>query len=125
MPLPAGTRLGPYEIIRLIGAGGMGEVYRAHDRTPGRDVAIKVLPESRDAEPERLMRFGREARMLAALNHPHIRPAVMRLANPVQVTSAGGVEDHPTWSPDTRTLAYGSNETGNWDIWLALSCPSL
>src|ERR1700729_2221296 len=64
--------LGPYRIERLIGAGGMGEVYRARDTTLGRDVAIKILPHLFTSDPERLARFEREARMLAALNHPHI-----------------------------------------------------
>src|ERR1700683_3177693 len=66
MPLSAGTRLGPYEILAPIGAGGMGEVYRAHDSRLGRDVAIKV---SADQFTER---FEREARAVAALNHPNI-----------------------------------------------------
>ncbi len=71
MPLP-GTRLGPYEIGDLLGAGGMGEVYRAHDTRLRRDVAIKVLPAQVSADPERTQRFEREARAIAALNHPHI-----------------------------------------------------
>ena len=71
MALTAGTRLGPYEIVALIGSGGMGEVYRAHDTKLNRDVAIKVLPDFWDDE-ERLARFTREARMLASLNHPNI-----------------------------------------------------
>jgi eukaryotic-like serine/threonine-protein kinase len=72
MALTSGTRLGTYEVRALIGAGGMGEVYRAHDTKLGRDVAIKVLPEQFAREPERLARFQREAKMLAALNHPNI-----------------------------------------------------
>src|SRR5262245_37824257 len=72
MPLPAGTRLGQYEIASLLGAGAMGEVYRARDTKLGRTVAIKVLPEQVESDPERLARFEREARMLAALNHPGI-----------------------------------------------------
>jgi serine/threonine protein kinase len=66
MGLTSGTRLGSYEVRTLIGAGGMGEVYRAHDTKLGRDVAIKVLPERFAREPERLARFQREAKMLAA-----------------------------------------------------------
>jgi serine/threonine protein kinase len=70
--LSAGTRLGPYEIVGPIGAGGMGEVYRAHDDRLERDVALKVLPPGSVGDAERLERFVREARALAALNHPHI-----------------------------------------------------
>ena len=67
-----GRRLGPYAIQSVLGVGGMGEVYRAHDTTLGRDVAIKVLPDVWLADPERRARFEREARVLAALNHPNI-----------------------------------------------------
>jgi Tol biopolymer transport system component len=67
-----GARFGPYTIRALLGVGGMGEVYRAHDETLGREVAIKVLSPSFTAEPDRRARFEREARMLATLNHPHI-----------------------------------------------------
>ncbi|HSC27540.1 MAG TPA: protein kinase, partial [Vicinamibacterales bacterium] len=70
--IATGTRLGGYEVIAPIGTGGMGEVYRARDLELGRDVAIKVLPPAFSADPERLARFAREARLLAALNHPHI-----------------------------------------------------
>ena len=72
MRLTAGAHLGPYEILAAIGAGGMGEVYRARDTKLDRDVAIKILPESVAADPERIARFEREAKTLAALNHPHI-----------------------------------------------------
>ena len=72
MPLSPGVRVGPYELSAQIGAGGMGEVYRAHDTTLGRDVAIKVLPAAVSSDPDRLSRFEREARLLAALNHPNI-----------------------------------------------------
>ena len=70
--LTSGTRLGVYEITAQIGAGGMGEVYRATDTTLGRQVAIKILPDAFAADPERLARFEREAKTLASLNHPHI-----------------------------------------------------
>jgi len=72
MALSAGTRLGPYEIVALLGAGGMGEVYRARDPRLGRDVALKVLPEVFARDAERMARFEREAQVLASLNHPNI-----------------------------------------------------
>src|SRR5918994_4122896 len=72
MPLVAGTRLGPYEILTPLGAGGMGEVYRARDTRLDRIVAIKILPELFAVDPERLSRFEREAKTLASLNHPNV-----------------------------------------------------
>ena len=70
--LESGTMVGSYRIERLIGAGGMGEVYRAHDTTLHRDVALKILPDAFAADPDRLARFSREAQVLASLNHPNI-----------------------------------------------------
>src|SRR5712691_6700711 len=72
MTLAAGTRLGPYEILSPLGAGGMGEVYKARDSKLKRDVAIKVLPRSLSADPDALARFEREALAVAALSHPNI-----------------------------------------------------
>ena len=72
MPRSLGDRLGPYEILAPIGAGGMGEVYRARDTKLDREVAIKVLPDALASDPERLARFEREAKVLASLNHPNI-----------------------------------------------------
>jgi serine/threonine protein kinase len=72
MPLSVGDKLGPYEIVAPIGAGGMGEVYRARDTKLGREVAIKVLPAAFAQHPERLARFEREAKVLASLNDPNI-----------------------------------------------------
>jgi serine/threonine protein kinase len=72
MSLAAGTKLGPYEIIAPIGAGGMGEIYRARDTRLGREVALKVLPESFSRDADRLRRFEQEARSVAALSHPNI-----------------------------------------------------
>ena len=72
MALTAGTRLGPYQIVSLIGAGGMGDVYRARDMRLGRDVALKVLPEAFLADAERIARFEREAKAIASFNHPNI-----------------------------------------------------
>src|SRR5215467_594882 len=72
MPLSSGTRLGPYEILSAIGAGGMGEVYHARDTKLNRDVALKILPAEFAADPDRLARFKREAQVLASVNHPNI-----------------------------------------------------
>ena len=72
MPLPPGTRLGPYEIVAPLGAGGMGEVFRAKDTRLGRDVAVKVLPQHLSANPEVRARFEREAKTISSLNHPNI-----------------------------------------------------
>ena len=72
MTLSAGTRLGPYEIVSPLGAGGMGEVYRARDPRLGRDVAVKVLPAAFSSDPDRLKRFEQEARAAGVLNHPNV-----------------------------------------------------
>ena len=72
MSFTSGSKLGPYEIQSLIGAGGMGEVYRARDTRLHRVVAIKILPESLSSDPDRLARFQQEARILGALNHPNL-----------------------------------------------------
>src|SRR6185295_11743860 len=72
MPLAVGTRLGPYEILAALGAGGMGEVYRARDPRLGREVALKVLPSEVTGSEDRLLRFEQEARAAGGLNHPNI-----------------------------------------------------
>ncbi len=89
MPLAPGTKLGPYEIIAPIGAGGMGEVYRAKDARLHREVAIKVLPEHLSADRQALARFDREASAVAALSHPNIL-AIFDVAPRAALT---------TWSP--------------------------
>jgi eukaryotic-like serine/threonine-protein kinase len=73
MPLDLNTKLGPYELIAPVGAGGMGEVYRARDTRLNREVAIKMLPDAVVRDPERLRRFETEARTAGMLNHPAIR----------------------------------------------------
>ena len=104
MTLSAGTQLGPYQIISPLGAGGMGEVYRARDTKLDRDVAIKVLPETMTRDAERVARFEREARLLATLNHPNIAAiygfedyGVGTGATHCLVMARGGVE---TWASD-------------------------
>ena len=89
MTLPAGTRVGVYEIVGLIGSGGMGEVYRAHDTKLGRDVAVKILPPLFAHDAERLARFDREARTLAALNHSNIAHI-----HGMEEAAAGGIPVH-------------------------------
>src|SRR5438093_2247945 len=92
MALSAGTRLGPYEVQSAFGAAGRGEVYRARDTRLRRDVAIKILPETFAADPDRIARFQREAELLAALNHPN-------------VACVYGVEESPAVSPGHTTFA--------------------
>src|SRR5687767_10345215 len=108
MPLTAGTRLAHYEIVAPLGAGGMGEVYRARDTQLDRDVALKILPESFAGDPDRLMRFTREAKTLAALNHPNIaaiygiedRALVMELVEGQELSEVIG--DHGHSAPAAR-----------------------
>ena len=88
MPLTAGAKLGSYEIVAPLGAGGMGEVFRARDPRLGRDVALKVLPDLFARDPDRLARFKREAQLLAALNHPNIA-AIYGLEDTSRSTSSG------------------------------------
>src|SRR5262245_18791564 len=97
MPLSAGTRLGPYEIVAPLGAGGMGEVYRARDARLGRDVALKVLPVSLATDGDRLKRFEKEARSASALNHPN-------LVTVYDVGSSHGVEYIAMELVEGRTL---------------------
>src|SRR5712692_6743742 len=99
MPLASGTRLGPYEILVLVGAGGMGEVYRARDTRLKREVALKVLPDAFARDPERMARFQREAELLASLNHPNI-------------ATIYGVEEHAL----AMELVEGENLKGPWSI---------
>ena len=95
--LTPGTRLGPYEITDQIGVGGMGEVYRARDVNLGRDVAIKVLPEAFAQDADRLVRFEREAKTLASLNHPNIAIIYGFEKGPAAFDSAQAKEAGPTY----------------------------
>ncbi len=113
MALPPGTRIGPYEIVSALGAGGMGEVYRARDTALDRSVAIKVLPESFAADADRLMRFSREAKTLASLNHPNIaaiyglegRALVMELVEGEDLSEKIGVLSLAEALPIARQIA--------------------
>src|SRR5262245_53938300 len=98
LSLQAGSRLGIYEVVSAIGAGGMGEVYRARDTRLNRDVALKILPDAFALDPERLARFQREAQILAALNHPNI-------AGIYGLDEAGGVRFLALELVDGGTLA--------------------
>jgi serine/threonine protein kinase len=111
MSLTVGTRLGPYEITALLGVGGIGEVYRAHDTKLRRDVAIKVLPASFANDAERLTRFDREARILAALNHPHISGQTFEAGVPKQLfRKPNGLEDWGV-TPDGEKFLFAAPTT--------------
>ena len=99
MAMSAGRRLGSYEITSALGAGGMGEVYRARDTKLNRAVALKILTEAFTRDPDRLARFTREAQVLASLNHPHIGAIY-------------GFED----SSETHALVLDSSKVTRWPI---------
>ena len=107
MAIQLGQRLGPYEILAAIGAGGMGEVYRAHYGRLNRDIALKVLPEIFAADPDRMTRFEREARVLGALNHPNI-------------AAIYGLEEAPEGDCLVLELVEGENLKGPLPIPIAL-----
>jgi len=98
MPLTFGAKLGPYEIQSPLGAGGMGEVYRARDNRLRREVALKVLPESFSRDADRLQRFEQEARAVAALNHPNI----LAIYAPVLIQGESGTGKDITRSTGKR-----------------------
>src|SRR5690242_15817006 len=120
MLLAVGTRLGPYEIVAPIGAGGMGEVYRARDTKLDREVAIKVLPAAFAQDPERLARFEREAKVLAALNHPNIaqiygleqRALVMELVEGVTLKGPLPVETALNYARQIAEALEAAHEKG-------------
>ena len=113
MPLAAGTTLGQYEIRSALGAGGMGEVYRAYDNRLQREVAIKVLPESLTSDLERLRRFEQEARVVAALNHPNIL-AVFQMGN------HGDINYMVTELLDGETLRLPVHSC-HWGVWMGIA----
>ena len=107
MTLSTGTRLGPYEIVARLGAGGMGEVYRARDTRLGRDVAIKIVARAWAEDADRMARFEREARILASLNHPNIATIhEIEDTDGVTVTWTSDVDGASVWTikpPDGAT----------------------
>src|SRR6185503_8784371 len=111
MPLTTGMRLGPYQIVALLGAGGMGAVYRATDTKLNRDVAIKVLPDALANDPDYLARFTREAQLLASLNHPNIAiiHGVEENALVMELVPGQTIEERITAGPlpleDARSIA--------------------
>ena len=113
MPPTIGTRLGPYEIISAIGAGGMGEVYRARDTRLNRDVALKVLPEAFTLDPDRLARFKREAQVLASLNQMSTRDVASIVASQPRLWSDARFAQRPRQRhldlhPDGERLAVAA-----------------
>src|ERR1700756_217235 len=112
MTILNGTHLGSYEVLSAIGAGGMGEVYQAHDTKLGRDVAIKILPEAFAHDSERLSRFQREAKLLASLNHPNI--ATIHGLEDSNGTCALVMElvEGPTWLSASPARRYDPPATG-------------
>jgi Protein kinase domain len=122
MTLQPGTRIGPYEVRGLLGAGGMGEVYRAHDLRPGRDVALKTLPAGFVADADRVARFEREARILATLTHPNIATihgfesegGVLALVSTMVAVSAGQrLELFPIAGGVARRVP---GDSGSWSV---------
>ncbi|HEY4579488.1 MAG TPA: protein kinase, partial [Candidatus Acidoferrales bacterium] len=108
--LNRGTKIGSYEVISLIGAGGMGEVYRAHDMRLNRDVALKVLPEAFARDSQRMARFEREAKVLASLNHPNIAAIYgLEISGPIRALVMELVEG-PTIADRIRSGAIPVDE---------------
>jgi Tol biopolymer transport system component len=132
MALASGSRLGAYEIVGLIGAGGMGEVYRAVDVRLDRHVALKILPDAVGADPERTARFQREAKVLASLSHPQIaalfgfeeedvRIYDLGTGRETRVTSDGTVLPYADWIHEERAVAFSTTRAGRCgsvNVWI-------
>ena len=123
MGLASGTKLGPYEIQSPLGAGGMGEVYRARDTRLDRTVAIKILPSHLSGNPEAKQRFDREARAISSLNHPNICTLhdIGHHGSGAEEVLLEGSDQlrYPTgWSPDGKFLTYREPQQGVWAVWM-------
>jgi serine/threonine protein kinase len=116
MPLVPGTRLGAYEIVAPVGAGGMGEGYRAKDLRLAREVALKVLPDSLAGDPDRQARFEREAQTIAALNHPNIVVVHLRSSRGCRIRR-GRRRPRPITSP--TSVRASVIPSGRWTVWSA------
>jgi serine/threonine protein kinase len=108
----AGMKLGPYEIVSLVGAGGMGEVYRAKDTKLNRDFALKILPDLFAADPDRRARFQREAQVLASLNHPNSEPDGKRPSSDDPLAEAGGLRRCATAAVASSSGTSGAAHAG-------------
>jgi len=120
MPLIVGTRLGPYEIQSALGAGGMGEVYKARDTRLDRTIAIKVLAAHLAGDPAFRERFEREARVISQLDHPHICAFwLLELGRGIlsRFTFDAAVASYPIWSPDGSRIVFQTNRQGNVDLY--------
>ena len=120
MGISAGTRLGPYEIIVPLGAGGMGEVYRARDTRLERTVAIKVLPSHLSDSPDLKQRFEREAKTTICCTSPSPTLWIYSFADGKShlFLKANASLNHAQFSPDGRWVAYSSNESGRWEVYV-------
>jgi len=120
MALASGSKLGPYEILAPLGAGGMGEVYKARDPRLGREVAIKVLPVDRLSDDKTRRRFLQEARAASSLNHPNIvtiHEVAAKGGAPRRLTMGPGDEVVPSFSRDGRFVYFSTDRTGSRDFW--------
>ena len=123
MSIAPGTRLGPYEVTAAIGAGGRGEVYRAHDTTLDRDLAIKVLPDAFASDPERLARFEREAKVLASLQVDQVAHGRGKGNDQPAPLMAVASPDDPARPPDAPSLPNGDEFLQ--ELELSLSSPQI
>ena len=121
MALSTGTRVGTYEILAVLGAGGMGEVYRARDTQLKRDVALKFLPPAMAADPDRLARFQREAEILASLNHTNIAHLYGLAEARLRVRTTDSAVTRPSWVTTGLSTAAESSRAATVSAWARVS----